>query len=545
MSELKSCEDRRSALEPWFVEFDGRMKSSTPAGEGDVDALRSGLLLIAEKRNDLTGGEFAESLKKLLVRANKPADQRLINEATVQRILAVDKWAREKLDQLDRWEQETNGLIAEVEAKRQRRAAAQQLQSSLDQLGVEESGSREQMEQEAISAYGKMKKALKEKLKKCAANSKRVLEREKEQQEAKHVLEVLRPLVDGLSEAEMLKDERLNFEDEEDDERDQLLHEEVVERRTIVNAAQEGKEAVFRTASASPSAHPPDQPAGLRTCGRATLNGKTIHSLSSSVPEWRVLSINRSRMWIVECGEGSEHLEAVGGYVAAMCLLSPELARWVAAQGDLGRVSLRNSEAQSTDNAEEDGGPLSTDPEHPTPTQLQVAEGAEGMPFRFHTGIAPKQQGLQVGVLLAHGGYFASGVYSIDSGKWIVHKTMSRYVCRRGQGGRQSAHDGRTDTAGSQIRAFQEKKYMEDIHRIIEEWDKAGHWDRCQAILYHAPGTLNLRSVYYDTALSGERLKGKVFRVPVTTGRPLLSECEAVLDQVLRLSLAQYTDSSL
>ena len=132
---------------------------------------------------------------------------------------------------------------------------------------------------------------------------------------------------------------------------------------------------------------------------------------------------------------------------------------------------------------------------------------------------------------MAHGGYFAGGVWDLLRQRWVVHKTISRYVVRKGQGGRQSAHGGRTDTAGSQIRAAQEKLYMEDMKAVLAEWHGKGELQECKVILHHTPGTLNTRTALLDSVLGSKdgTYKQRLCQVPITTGRPILAECEHVL----------------
>lgn len=135
-----------------------------------------------------------------------------------------------------------------------------------------------------------------------------------------------------------------------------------------------------------------------------------------------------------------------------------------------------------------------------------------------------------VAVLLGHGGYFAGAIFNA-AGDALVHKCFQRYVTRRGQGGRQSSHSGRTDTAGSQIRAHHEKKWIEEVTALLQNWAQ-GPLRVCRRIFFHAPGTSNTRMMT-QPLMSPLDLGPIMRRVPVTTGRPTLAETKTVFDSIV------------
>lgn len=184
-----------------------------------------------------------------------------------------------------------------------------------------------------------------------------------------------------------------------------------------------------------------------------------------------------------------------------------------------------------------------------------------------------------VAVLLAHGGYFTGAIFDAV-GNVVAHKSRNRYVTRRGQGGRQSAHQGRTDTAGSQIRAHHEKKWISETREVIAHWccfemSQMNHVDAltakiqvgcdesleelhqilakaypnqqsllglCSRIYVHAPGSTNQGMILHRNALDGVGLpfskfvplqstdgfSPKLRKVSITTGRPSQNEAKNV-----------------
>ncbi|KAJ9457091.1 VMS1-like protein [Diplonema papillatum] len=143
-------------------------------------------------------------------------------------------------------------------------------------------------------------------------------------------------------------------------------------------------------------------------------------------------------------------------------------------------------------------------------------------------------------VMMSVGGAFAGGVFV--EGDCVVHTTFKRYVTRKKQGGRQSAHEGRTDTVGSAMRARHEIRFKELIVDLLLAW--AVPLSHASAILLRAPGPVNRTPFYslpggnpgHATAASDALLKKddpRVLNVPFTTHRPTHTEVLRIYQSML------------
>jgi len=117
--------------------------------------------------------------------------------------------------------------------------------------------------------------------------------------------------------------------------------------------------------------------------------------------------------------------------------------------------------------------------------------GRTGLPARipeyYLSCTLPAFRNAPMAVLMCHGGSFAGAVFV--AGSAVVHKSFTRYVVRKKQGGKQSSAGTGFGSAGSQIRKMQETKWREDVKRILDDWRPL--LDCCWAIAYVAPGPQN------------------------------------------------------
>ncbi|KAI5796323.1 hypothetical protein DFH27DRAFT_515735 [Peziza echinospora] len=108
----------------------------------------------------------------------------------------------------------------------------------------------------------------------------------------------------------------------------------------------------------------------------------------------------------------------------------------------------------------------------------------------------------------------------------LAHQTFHRYTTRRKQGGSQSANDaskGKANSAGAQIRRYNESELQREIRELLASWKEK--WiDTAELIFVRAAGTGNKRTLFhYDDAvlrLKDERLRG----FPFSTRRATQSE---------------------
>ena len=136
-------------------------------------------------------------------------------------------------------------------------------------------------------------------------------------------------------------------------------------------------------------------------------------------------------------------------------------------------------------------------------------------------------------VMVSVGGSFAGGIFS--KGECVSHTTFSRYIIRKKQGGRQSNHEGRSDTVGSQMRKRHEIRYKELIIEQLITW--AAPISAAAAICLHAPGPMN-RIPFYDpvavplvrdsSQYALKKTDNRIVGVPFTTHKPTFTEVQRI-----------------
>lgn len=123
----------------------------------------------------------------------------------------------------------------------------------------------------------------------------------------------------------------------------------------------------------------------------------------------------------------------------------------------------------------------------------------------------------------------------------LAHKTFHRYTTRRKQGGSQSANDnakGAANSAGAQIRRYNEQALVEDVRTLLQEWK--GLLDTSDLLFIRATGTTNRRTLFgpYD----GQVLKANDPRIrgfPFGTRRATQNELMRAFIELTRLKVRE------
>ncbi|KAH3900717.1 related to Protein VMS1 [Saccharomycodes ludwigii] len=106
----------------------------------------------------------------------------------------------------------------------------------------------------------------------------------------------------------------------------------------------------------------------------------------------------------------------------------------------------------------------------------------------------------------------------------LLHqKTFHRYTTRRKQGGTQSANDnakGKANSAGSNLRRYNERALKEDIANLLKEWSP--FLKSCKYIFIRGNGQYNKKMLFDDNVLQQNDHRIKNF--PFITKRPTASE---------------------
>ncbi|RPA76044.1 hypothetical protein BJ508DRAFT_370747 [Ascobolus immersus RN42] len=128
----------------------------------------------------------------------------------------------------------------------------------------------------------------------------------------------------------------------------------------------------------------------------------------------------------------------------------------------------------------------------------------------------------------------------------LAHKTFHRYTTRRKQGGAQSANDqakGAANSAGAQIRRYNEIALAQDIRNLLEEWkDKIQSADK---LFIRATGNTNRKILFgYDGAVlesKDDRIRG----FPFSTKRPTQAEIIRSFVELTRVKVSYISEEAL
>ncbi|KAJ2560040.1 hypothetical protein EV175_000041 [Coemansia sp. RSA 1933] len=130
-------------------------------------------------------------------------------------------------------------------------------------------------------------------------------------------------------------------------------------------------------------------------------------------------------------------------------------------------------------------------------------------------------------VMSLNGGHFGAAVFDNKTGDIVAHKTLHRYTTRRKQGGSQSREDnakGRAaNSAGAQIRRYNEQKLMEEIRDLIRQWTDL--LARSARVFVRVP---RADRKGFPLDWSDERIRS----VPVPMSRPTLTELRRVYSKI-------------
>lgn len=129
----------------------------------------------------------------------------------------------------------------------------------------------------------------------------------------------------------------------------------------------------------------------------------------------------------------------------------------------------------------------------------------------------------------------------------VAHKTFHRYTTRRKQGGSQSANDnakGAANSAGAQIRRYNEIALIEDVRALLGEWKHL--IDTADLCFVRAPGMANRRTLFGP--YEGQVLKSNDPRIrsfPFNTRRATQKELMRSFIELTRLKVQQVDEEAI
>ncbi|KAJ2362360.1 hypothetical protein IW150_007027, partial [Coemansia sp. RSA 2607] len=141
-------------------------------------------------------------------------------------------------------------------------------------------------------------------------------------------------------------------------------------------------------------------------------------------------------------------------------------------------------------------------------------------------------------ILALAGGFFAGAVFDNRSGRLLAHKTIQRYTTRRKQGGSQAKQDnamGRAaQSAGAQIRRYNEQKLHEEISALMTQWHE---YLRQSALVFVRVPTRESK-VFFGSSSRPQAAQAmlsndpRIRAVPVAIARPSLAELQRVYGEL-------------
>ncbi|KAJ1995488.1 hypothetical protein GGI26_000982 [Coemansia sp. RSA 1358] len=145
-------------------------------------------------------------------------------------------------------------------------------------------------------------------------------------------------------------------------------------------------------------------------------------------------------------------------------------------------------------------------------------------------------------ILALNGGFFAGAVFDNRTGTMLAHKTFQRYTTRRKQGGLQSRQDnamGRgANSAGAQIRRYNEQKLQEEIRELMHQWQPLLQKSTrvfVRVSKYNQRGFFAAPNDAPPIVWSDDRIRS----VPVPMARPTLAELQRVYAAISMVRVRQ------
>ncbi len=190
----------------------------------------------------------------------------------------------------------------------------------------------------------------------------------------------------------------------------------------------------------------------------------------------------------------------------------------------------------------------------PVPVKPIPADRSNGVPLPS-TMTSPS-----IFMCMIGGGHFASMIVSLapklekhSTGSEqrqaivIAHKTFHRYTTRRKQGGAQSSNDsakGAANSAGAQIRRYNEVALEQEIRALLTEWrDLIGN---AQLIFIRATGSSNRRILfgpYESQVLRQNDTRNRTF--PFSTRRATQAELMRSFVELTRVKVSEVDEAAL
>lgn len=161
---------------------------------------------------------------------------------------------------------------------------------------------------------------------------------------------------------------------------------------------------------------------------------------------------------------------------------------------------------------------------------------------------ANSSTGRTIAMFMVGGGHFQGTIISLNESSITncaikASKGFHRYTTRRKQGGAQSANDnanGAANSAGAQIRRYNEVALADDIRTLLNEWKQ--FLDQVELILVRASGQAS-RKLLYDNGLnkSDERIR----KFPINTRRATQAEIIRSFHILTRVQVGSLEDDKI
>lgn len=161
---------------------------------------------------------------------------------------------------------------------------------------------------------------------------------------------------------------------------------------------------------------------------------------------------------------------------------------------------------------------------------------------------ASKRPTRTISMFMVGGGHFQGAIISLSDSSTSnciikASKGFHRYTTRRKQGGAQSANDnakGAANSAGAQIRRYNEIALAEDIRGLLKEWSTL--LEETELILVRASGQAG-KKLLYDNGLN--KSDSRLRKIPINTSRATQAEIVRTFHVLTRVHVGSLEEDQL
>ncbi|KAJ3322192.1 Ankyrin repeat and zinc finger domain-containing protein 1 [Boothiomyces sp. JEL0866] len=162
-------------------------------------------------------------------------------------------------------------------------------------------------------------------------------------------------------------------------------------------------------------------------------------------------------------------------------------------------------------------------------------------PKEWKSSLLELQQRNTFTLLMMASGHFSAMVIDSEK-KQLAHKTFHRYTTRRKQGGAQSGNDnskGKANSAGAQIRRYNEQVLREEIQQLLKDWKQL--INESKYVFIKCPVQSRSVILFDEKIINPEKVRS----FPFITNRPTLQELSRAFDLLFTANFAEIKEQEV